>query len=134
MATNHDFRSGVRLAVDPTDHVPAYCATFARGSGALLDQHYEPDAVIVPSPGQPVTGTQRIATHDYLLGLGVPIRAEARRVYVAGDVALLIVDWSIRGVARDGHPVDLHGTATDVARRAPDGHWRYVIDNPFGTA
>jgi hypothetical protein len=30
--------------------------------------------------------------------------------------------------------VDLHGTATDVARRGADGAWRYVIDNPFGTA
>ncbi|MFJ3969784.1 hypothetical protein ACIPYR_16745 [Streptomyces parvus] len=25
------------------------------------------------------------------------------------------------------------GTATDVARRGPDGLWRYVVDNPFGT-
>jgi hypothetical protein len=35
-------------------------------------------------------------------------------------VALLAVDWEI------------DGTAVDVARRGPDGGWRYVIDNPFG--
>jgi hypothetical protein len=27
---------------------------------------------------------------------------------------------------------DLPGTAADVARRGPDGVWRYVIDNPAG--
>jgi ketosteroid isomerase-like protein len=45
---------------------------------------------------------------------------------VAGDIALLIVGWSIAGL-------DAQGTATDVARRGPDGRWRYVIDNPYGT-
>lgn len=39
-------------------------------------------------------------------------------------IALLIVGWTIG---------DVTGTATDVARRAADGRWRYVIDNPFGT-
>jgi ketosteroid isomerase-like protein len=59
--------------------------------------------------------------------------ARTRHVYVAGDVVLLIVDWSIQGTSRQGYPVDLHGTATDVARRGTDGSWRYVIDNPFAT-
>jgi ketosteroid isomerase-like protein len=62
------------------------------------------------------------------------MRARIRRVYVAGDVALLLVDWSITGTSRQGYPIDLRGTATDVASRGPDGHWRYVIDNPFGIA
>ncbi len=40
----------------------------------------------------------------------------------------------MRGTARDGSRVDLSGTATDVVRRGTDGRWRYVIDNPHGTA
>ena len=134
MADTHDLRPGVRLADDATDLVAAYCATFATGSGELLDQHYEPDAVLVPRPGHEVTGAQRVAAHDHLLGFGLPIEAHARRVHVAGDVALLIVDWSVTGTSRQGYPLNLRGTAADVARRGPDGHWRYVIDNPFGTA
>jgi len=123
----------VRLATEAADHVPAYCRTFARGSGELLDRHYEPGAVLVPRPGYPMNDpAQRISAHNYLLGHGVPIDARTRRVYLAGDIALLIVDWSMRGTAR-GQVVDLHGVATDVARRGDDGLWRYVIDNPFGT-
>lgn len=135
MTDDHASRFPVRLATDPAEHVAAYCATFAAGSGELLDRHYEADAVLVPQPGLALSAApQRIGAHDHLLGFGLPITAQTRRAYVAGDVALLIVDWSIRGTSRQGHPVDLRGTATDVARRGADGHWRYVIDNPFGTA
>lgn len=52
----------------------------------------------------------------------------------AASAALLIVDWSIEGTGSDGNGVDFEGTAADVARRGADGRWRYVIDNPFGTA
>ncbi|WP_457027959.1 YybH family protein [Kitasatospora sp. P5_F3] len=57
-----------------------------------------------------------------------------RHTYTADEIALLVVDWTITGTGPDGSPVDLTGTATDVARRGPDGYWRYLIDNPFGTA
>jgi ketosteroid isomerase-like protein len=120
--------------VDTHQLVEDYCATFARGSGELLDRLYEPGAVLVPRPGHPLTGApQRIAAHNHLIGFGLPMTARTRHVYVADDVALLVVDWSMTGTGRQGHPVDLHGTAADVARRGPDGRWRYVIDNPFGT-
>ena len=123
------------LAEDIHDHVSAYSTTFASGSGTLLDQHYEEHAVLVPKPGQTLQGAAaRITAHDYLLGFGLPIETRPRHIYVAGDTALLIVDWSITGAARGGHPVALRGTATDVAHRGPDGRWRYVIDNPFGVA
>ena len=42
-------------------------------------------------------------------------------VYVAGDLVLLVADWSLQGISRQGHPVDLHGIATDIARRGTDG-------------
>jgi ketosteroid isomerase-like protein len=131
-----------QLPTEPGDQVAAYLATFAAGvtddspsgSADLLDRHYEPGAILVPKPGEPLTGpAQRIAAHAQLLGFGVPMRATTRHVYVAGDIALLVVDWSIRGTARQGFPLDLSGTAADVVRRDADGHWRYVIDNPFGT-
>lgn len=134
MTSSADLPPTARLAEDPADQVAAYGDTFARGSADLLDQHYEAGAVLVPRPGHPLSDAPlRIGAHNHLLGFGVPLNARTRRVYVADDIALLIVDWSMRGTARQGHPVDLHGTATDVVRRGADGRWRYVIDNPFGT-
>ncbi|MDI5982101.1 YybH family protein, partial [Amycolatopsis magusensis] len=85
-------------------------------------------------PGLPLTGDDRRNATGHLLGWGLPIEASTRHAYVSGDLALLIVDWSIRGTAADGTRVDLSGAATDVLRRGGDGRWRYAIDNPFGTA
>jgi ketosteroid isomerase-like protein len=67
------------------------------------------------------------------MGLGVPMEARLRHAYVVDDIALLVVDWSFRGTAPDGTSVDMSGTAADVVRRDPDGTWRYLVDNPFGT-
>lgn len=53
---------------------------------------------------------------------------------MAGDIALLIVGWSMRGTTQDGYDLDLFGTATDGGRRDQDGRWQCVIDNPFETS
>ncbi|MEU4540256.1 hypothetical protein AB0G15_35995 [Streptosporangium sp. NPDC023825] len=90
-----------------------------------------------PFPGrgrQAGHGPGRIAATEHLLGLGLPIQARPRHAYVADDIALTIVDWTIHGTAPDGTEAHFEGTAADVARRGPDGLWRYLIDNPFGTA
>ncbi|MYV60205.1 DUF4440 domain-containing protein, partial [Streptomyces sp. SID4931] len=79
-------------------------------------------------------GPGRIPAHRDFLALRVPIRVAPRHTYVSGDLALLIVDWVVEGRAAHGGQVRITGTATDVARRGPDGFWRYVVDNPFGTA
>ncbi len=119
---------------DVDRHVAAYGAAFATGSSAVVDRFYEPDAILVPQPGMPVSGTdERAAAYRHLLGFGVPMVAETRQLYVAGDIALSIVDWSMRGTARQGYPLDLSGAAADVLRRGADGRWRYLVNNPFGT-
>ena len=94
---------------------------------------YERGAVFVPSPGQAVTSTEgiRAATAQFM-GLRLPIQIQVRHVFEAGDVALVVSDWTIRGKAPSGDAIDLAGTATDVVRRSKSGGWRYVIDNPFG--
>ncbi|WP_086820154.1 nuclear transport factor 2 family protein [Allokutzneria sp. NRRL B-24872] len=114
-----------------TDHMPSvrlpeqFREAFNSASSSAVDALYEPDGVFVDGPGTPTTGLDRKRANEKMLALGEPIEVRPRHAYVAGDIALLIVDWSIG---------DVRGTATDVARRGPDGVWRYVIDNPFGTA
>ena len=33
----------------------------------------------------------------------------------------------------DGNEIPMQGKGTEVLRRQPDGNWRCVIDNPWGT-
>ncbi|MEU7028052.1 DUF4440 domain-containing protein [Streptomyces sp. NPDC046275] len=120
------------LAERPEEVPAVFAERFNSGDPAALAQVYEDGAVLVPRPGTPVTGPELHAANHRLQQLGVPIEVRPRHVYRNGDLALLIVDWVIDGTGRDGRPVHVEGTATDVARRGPDGRWRYVIDNPFG--
>ena len=78
-------------------------------------------------PGEVVSGADVEAAIGGLVALGHTIELTVRAVLVAGNTALLVVDHEIPGVG-------MTGTATDVARRQPDGTWRCVIDNPHGGA
>ncbi|MEV6040903.1 nuclear transport factor 2 family protein [Nonomuraea sp. NPDC052116] len=124
----------VVLSGDADSPAARFVAAMNSADPQALDHVYEDDAVLVPVPGHPVTGPARLAANRHLQSFGLPIEARPKHVYVSGDIALLIVDWSMRGTARDGTKIDMSGTATDVVRRGPDGQWRYVIDNPHGTA
>ena len=126
-------------AADPATTPEALVARFAQrfNAGDLdgLLALYAPGGVFVPAPGaaQGTPAAIREATAGFLAAK-LPIELAVRHVYRAGDVALAVVDWSIRGTAADGRAMSLAGTATDVLRRGPDGGWSYLIDNPFGGA
>ncbi|WP_020669521.1 YybH family protein [Amycolatopsis nigrescens] len=131
MTIEHDDQT---TGPDPAEHVHAFVAAFNAADLTAIERGYEDGAVLVPSPGHPVTGQVRSAATQHLLGFGLPIDARLRHSYVVGDLALIIVDWSIKGTTADGIEVDLDGTSSDVLRRDDDGRWRCAIDNPFGTA
>ena len=113
------------VGMHPSSVAHAFATAFNAHDPAAVDAVYEPGGLFVPEPGTTVTGAARREANQKFLGLGLPIDVAPRHVYEHDGIALLIVDWRIGEVS---------GTATDVARRGEDGRWRYVIDNPFGTA
>lgn len=120
------------LVRDPSQLPEAFTHAFNAGNLAAIDRLFEPDAVRVIHPGQVVVGDGRRKTTSDFLALGIPIMLQLRHTYVYEDIALLIGDFIIDGTKPGGEHVHYEGTATDVARRGPDGYWRYVIDNPSG--
>src|SRR5262245_20749799 len=116
----------------PEDMVPTFKAAFNTGDIEQVMALYEPGCVLVPEPGQTVTGTAAI--HEALLGflaLKAPIKYAAKRDLVSGDIALVNGHWDINGTGPDGSPVALSGDTSEVIRRQADGTWRYVVDDPF---
>ena len=108
---------------------------FNSGKVSAMMTLYEPDAVLITKDGRTVTGHTAIAAVlERDLSLGVPLEAKARHVFVAGDIAEIVLDWSIDGTGPDGKHVHLGGSASDVVHRGADGFWRYLIDNNQGTA
>lgn len=122
------------LATTPEEQPHVFATAFNTGDPDAIERVYEQSGVFVSSPGNPTTGIDRREANARMASLGLPIKVKTRHIYVAGDVALLIVDWTIAGSSPDGEEVNIQGTATDVARRGQDSIWRYIIDNPFRTA
>ena len=91
--------------------------------------------MIVPGPEAPaVSGREAIASSlQRLVGLGGTISFEPRYWLERGDLAMGGIDFRLTGGRDlDGNPVELRGSTAEVARRQPDGTWKYVFDHPFG--
>lgn len=92
---------------------------------------YEPDAVFVPEPGAVHQGRDAIRSAlAGMLALAPSMETNVAEVHQAGDIALVVVDWTLRGTAPDGHGISQGGRSADVLRRQADGTWRVLIDHP----
>jgi ketosteroid isomerase-like protein len=67
-----------------------------------------------------------------LLSLRPHIRNEVRRVLTSGDMALVLLDWTLKVTLPDGRDHEERGTATQVMEKGRDGGWRLRISNPAG--
>ena len=93
---------------------------------------YEPEGVLIASPGQPATGTDAIrAAITALVALKPRITMNVKSVVMAGDLAALYNDWSGTITGPDGAQTQISGKALEVCRRQPDGTWLFVIDDPY---
>lgn len=91
---------------------------------------YEDDAVF-PTPRGTSTGHDEIrATLAAYLDSGATLVFGESLVFPAGDLALIHTPWTMR--MPDGSSPE--GATAEVVRRQADGSWKYVIDNPDGTA
>lgn len=113
----------------------AFMAAFNAGDAARLLALYEPEASLMPAPGQVVIG--RAAIGEALAGflaLNGRMTIETVRVIQAGDIALLHGAWILSGTGPDGSAIEMAGRNAEVVRRQADGSWMFAIDNPFGDA
>ena len=110
-----------------------FAEAFNAGDIKAIMALYEPDAVLVPQPGQTVQGHAGIreALNGYL-AIKPRFNLTFGKALISGDVALLISKWTLKGTGPDGSPIEMAGQTSDVVRRQKDGSWLLVIDNPFG--
>jgi ketosteroid isomerase-like protein len=121
------------MSIDDASLVhPAFAERFNAGDLDGIMALAEDDAVFLPQPGVQLTGPAVAAAQQQFMAIGLPISMTVRHAIVAGDLALVIADWTIKGTGAEGKPVDLSGSTADVLRKGADG-WKFAIDNPFGT-
>lgn len=96
---------------------------------------YEPTATFTVEPGKVVSGTAAVrqALSGFLM-MKPHITLEPRVLGNTGEVAMISSKWRLNGTGPDGKPVELTGNSAEIARRQPDGTWKFVIDSPWGLA
>ena len=123
------------LPTKPEGVIPSLVERFNSRNVEVMMALYAPEAVFVAKDGRTITDRAEIAAQFQRdMSLGLPLKANVRHVFVGGDTAQIVVDWSIDGKGSDGGDVHLGGSASDIVRRGSDGFWRYIIDNNQGTA
>ena len=96
---------------------------------------YEREAAFATQPGDLAPGAPGIrAALNGFISMNGTLDLEVTRVLEVDDLALVVGVWSFDGTGPDGEPVQLSAKNADVLRRQADGTWRFVIDNPWGTA
>ena len=120
-------------AESPQAAIELFAAALNRGDVDAALALYDPDATFAPEPGVEVKGLPAIRDAlDGFAALRPRMTGEVTKVLTAGGVALVMNRWRLEGTQPDGKAIEMRGHSADVLRRAPDGGWRVLIDDPWG--
>lgn len=123
------------LIHDPIDMSSAFDAHLNGGDLDGLVALLAPDAISRTPQGELLD--QPEAIRDDLAGMiaaGARLHNRPRLALVSGDVALLLIDWTLQLTDVAAAPT-MTGTTTNVLiRTGMDGGWKLAILNPLGTA
>jgi uncharacterized protein (TIGR02246 family) len=85
----------------PEELQPLWAEAFSAHDLEAVMALYEPEATLIPQPGQEVTGTEAI--RDALSGflaLNPNFELEFKKAFQAGDIALLFSEWTMSGLTQ----------------------------------
>jgi uncharacterized protein (TIGR02246 family) len=118
----------------PEQVIELIAAALNRGDVDSAIALYDPEATFAPEPGKEVRGLEAIrGALAQFSALKPRMEGEITKVLSAGGVALVMNRWRLEGTGPDGRPVQMGGHSADVLRRTPDGGWRVLIDDPWGS-
>ena len=117
-------------AREPAEASTLFERYFADGDLEGLMSLYEADAVFPTAHGTSTGHDEIRATLKAYLDSGAKLTFGTSLVFPAGDLALIHTPWTMQ--MPDGSTPS--GATAEVLRRQLDGSWRYIIDNPDGTA
>jgi uncharacterized protein (TIGR02246 family) len=117
----------------PEDIHQLFCTAFNEGNLDAIMALYEPQAALIPQPGQVTRGHTaiRFSLQQFLAFKG---KMQMKTVFAihGSDLALLRSQWKLNGTGSDGKPVEMVGQSIEVVRRQPNDQWLISIDHPFG--
>ncbi len=123
------------MAITPQEAIEQADDAFNRGDIDALLSYYDENAVWVVKPGDIVSGKPALQKQfEEILRITPQVIKEKDHVIECDDIALCTIKWRMVGTDSDGSQLDTGGFASTVLHKQTDGHWRIVIDNPWGPA
>ena len=104
-------------------------AAFNTGDVQTVLKMYDFDGIIVPEPGNPVSGREKFEEAIKSI-LAIKGKMEIKTVYClqTGNLAVGRSEWNIT----DGKEVKVSSKGIEVMKQQADGTWKIVIDHAFG--
>jgi uncharacterized protein (TIGR02246 family) len=121
------------MAITPQDAIDQVDEAFNRGNLDTVISYYEENAVWVVKPGNIVSGKPALRKEfEKIFRTNPHIILQKEHLIECSDIALFSGKWRLISTDLDGSSLDTEGFASTILRRQLDGHWRIVIDNPWG--
>jgi uncharacterized protein (TIGR02246 family) len=116
-------------ATEPSQVIEQFAECFNSGDVEGLASLYEDGAAFIPEPGTVLSDAAglRAALQGFLDTKGT-LTVVSTAAVVKDDLALTHSHWRLD--IPGGEAMD--HTSAELARRQPDGTWKYAIDNPYG--
>jgi len=136
MPDNNAGKLGASVARNPEDCDRLLLAALEAGDIETSVSLYEPSAVLFRKSGETMTGYESIRKNNAaLIALKPTFHIEQIVTTITGDgtIATTRMKARLEGTQADGKPVNSTIDTLEVLRKQPDGSWRYVIDDPFGS-
>ena len=113
-------------AKNPEEICRRFQQYMAEGDLDLVLSLYDEEAVFVKQTGEVTKGRQALKAELAPLVAKKPrFDYDIKRVVETGDIALMHTKWNVSG----REPITAY--AIEVARRQPDGTWRWLIGDPY---
>lgn len=123
------------MATTPQQLIDAADAAFNCGDLNAVLSCYDEHAVWVVEPRKIVSGKLALRkAFEEVLRDEPQVIKEKEHIIECGDIALCSIKWHFADPASGGPTLGTGGFASTILRRGSDGHWRIVIDNPWGSS
>ena len=112
----------------PSEINAAFADGFNRRDLDALLALYDADGAVVEIDGTVSHGIGPIRDHlQRLIAIGGTMTSTNLTAVIAGDIALVTAAWEVVG---SSVAPSITGRSAEVLRRADDGSWAYLIDQP----
>jgi uncharacterized protein (TIGR02246 family) len=124
------------VASNPEDCDRMLLAALESGDIEMSVALYEPSAVLFSKSGRLMNGHEEIRNNNELLiALKPTFSIEFIKTAISGDgtIATNRMKARMTGTNAEGKKIEGLIHTLEVLRKQPDGSWRFIIDDPYGS-